>query len=73
MSTSENVFVKMHINSDERIPSFIFKYIWLIKGNQYEFRKHPKIKLNISFNKPDVRKTLNINISGNVNTIMIRL
>ena len=28
MFTSENVFVKMHISPDERIPSFIFKQIF---------------------------------------------
>ena len=61
-------------------------YIWLYKGNQYEFRKLPKIKwldggiesmlmelVLISFIKPDVRKTLNINISGYVNNITIEL
>ena len=66
---------------DNNIQSFA--YIWLHKGNQNEFFKHPKIKqkLNlkkiktinfrmlkefvlISFMKPDVRKTLNITISG---------
>ena len=54
-----------------------FAYIWLHKGNQNEFLKHLKIKwldgglfwmlkefILISFMKPDVRKTLNIIISG---------
>ena len=38
-----------------------FAYIWLGKGNQNEFFKHPKIKIT---QNPDVRKTLNIIISG---------
>ena len=56
---------------DKNIQSFA--YIWLHKGNENEFRKHPKIKcldafnfrmltefVLISFMKPDVRKTLNM-------------
>ena len=61
-------------------------YNWLNKGNQYEFRKHPKIKwldagsfnfwmvkefVLIFFINPDVRKTLNIIISSYVNNIII--
>ena len=40
---------------DNNIQSFA--YTWLHKGNQNEFIKHPK-------KKPEVRKTLNIIISG---------
>ena len=31
-STSENVFVEMHTNPDDRIPSFIFKLITIARS-----------------------------------------
>ena len=40
-----------------------FAYIWLHKGNQNEFLKLYEAFVN-SFMKPDVRKTLDIIISG---------
>ena len=78
-SFSHNLFFKLVIDAGKPfIHIQSFAYIWLHKGNQNEFLKHPKIKwldggLNfrmlkefvlISFMKPDVRKTLNIIISG---------
>ena len=55
---------------DNNIQSFA--YMWLHKGNQNEFLKHPKFKwfnfrmlkefVLISFMKPHVRKTLNTTI-----------
>ena len=58
--------MKLLRDRDNNIHSFA--YTWLHKGNQNEFFKHPKIKIKefvlISFMKPDVRKTLNIIISG---------
>ena len=49
-----------------------FAFFWLFKGNQYEFLTHPKIKIRTDFlSKARRTQTLNINISGYVNNIII--